>query len=304
MSSSYPDKLHMQRSGVQKYGAYFMALGFAIGTASAQDASPKRVLRVCADPNNMPFSNKRQEGFENRLAELVATEMKAQLEYTWMPQRRGFIRRTLIANKCDVVMGLPDGIEGVMASNPYYRSTYVFVQRKNTVKALASFDDPALHDMKIGLHAIGDDGANPPPVYALARRGVVQKVRGFKMWDTDNVDSPAGRIIDAVADGTIDLAIVWGPFSYFATRQPVDLSVTPVTQPEDMKIFPFSYAVSMGVREGDHHRKNELDSIVKRRRDDILRILQTYQVPMADQDQLQAKWTINSFADSEHSTGE
>lgn len=287
MSSSYPDKSPMQISGTQKYGAYLMAmLVLSIGTASAQDALPKPVLRVCADPNNLPFSNKRQEGFENRLAELVATEMKARLEYTWVPHRRGFIRRTLTAHHCDVVMGLPDGIEGVLTSRPYYRSTYVFVQRKSAARAVASFDDPALHDLKIGLHAIGDDGANPPPVHALARRGIVKKVQGFKMWDTDDIDSPAGRIIGAVADGTIDLAIVWGPFSYFTTSQPVALSVTPVTQPEDMRAFPFSFAVSMGVREDDQSRKIELDSIVERRRDDILRILKTYRVPLDDQERL------------------
>lgn len=242
-----------------------------------QQAQP--VLRVCADPNNLPFSNKRQEGFENRLATLIAGELGARLEYTWLPQRRGFIRRTLGAGKCDLLMGVPENYEEVLTSISYYRSTYVFVQRSDAAP-IASFDDPALRNLKIGLHAIGDDGANPPPVYALATRGIVDKIQGYKMWDIDTVESPAGRIIDAVASGDIDLAIVWGPFNYFALRQTVALRATPVTQPEDKPSFPFAYAISIGMRKNDHARKAEIDAILAGHSDVISAILQAYWLPL------------------------
>ena len=268
----------------------------------AQAAQP--ALRVCSDPNNLPFSNRQQEGFENRLAELIAAELGTRLEYTWMPQRRGFIRRTLGAGKCDLVLGVPADYDEVLTSTPYYRSTYVFVQRGGEGAAVASFDDPALRDMKIGLHAIGDDGANPPAVYALARRGIVQNIQGYKMWDVDTVDAPAGRIIDAVATGEIDLAIVWGPFNYFVSRQKVALRTTPVTQPEDKPSFPFSYEIAMGMRKNDQARKADIDAIVERRREAISTILQAYRIPLDDPARLDANKSADGFTQTRLSTGE
>jgi mxaJ protein len=270
--------------------------------ATAQMTQP--VLRVCSDPNNLPFSNRQQEGFENRLAELMAAELGARLEYTWMPQRRGFIRRTLKAGKCDLVLGVPADYDEVLTSTPYYRSTYVFVQRSGEGTAISSFDDPSLHDMKIGLHAIGDDGANPPAVYALAKRGIVQNIRGYKMWDADTVDDPAGRIIDAVANGEIDLAIVWGPFSYFASRQKVALRTTPVTQPDDRPSFPFSYEIAMGVRKHDQARKADIDAIIERRREAIAGILQAYRIPFGDPARPDANVSVEGSTQSYLSTGE
>lgn len=278
------------------------------GNAMAQESpTPQTVepaLRVCADPNNLPFSNRQQEGFENRLAELIAAELGVRLEYTWMPQRRGFIRRTLGAGKCDLVLGVPADYDEVLTSTPYYRSMYVFVQRSGEGAAIASFDDPALRDMKIGLHAIGDDGANPPAVYALAKRGIVQNIRGYKMWDVDTVTAPAGRIIDAVANGEIDLAIVWGPFNYFAARQKIALRMTPVTQPGDKPFFPFSYDIAMGMRKNDHARKANIDSIVERRSTAIATILQAYRIPVDDPARLDADKSADVSPQSRLGTGE
>jgi mxaJ protein len=270
--------------------------------ATQQKTQP--VLRVCAEPNNLPFSNNRQEGFENRLAELVASELNARLEYTWMPQRRGFIRRTLGAGKCDLVMGVPADYDEVLTSTSYYRSTYVFVQRSGEGTAVASFDNPALRNMKIGLHAIGDDGANPPPVYALARRGIVNNIHGYKMWDVDTVDAPAGRIIDAVANGEIDVAIVWGPYNYFTSHQKVPVRATPVMQPDDKPSFPFSYDISMGMRKNDHARKADVDAIIERRREAISAILQAYRIPLDSRIRLEANQSANVSTNSNLSTGE
>jgi mxaJ protein len=251
---------------------------------SAGVASAPRELRVCADPNNLPFSNQKLEGFENKLAELIAADRGATVKYTWLRQRRGFIRRGLKANQCDLVTGIPTASEMVLATKPYYRSTYVFAYRKRANLQLRSFDDPALRQLRIGLHAIGEDGANPPPVHALAHRGIVNNVVGFRMFDIASVENPQGQIIDAVAAGDIDVAIVWGPFAgYFAKRQKEQLEVVPVSPAIEPPGFPFVFEISMGVRPGDTALKAEFDEILDRRRRDVRRILDEYGVPQVQQ---------------------
>jgi mxaJ protein len=260
-----------------------LAVAGACGVAAmaAAAAAPNDALRVCADPNNLPFSNQRLEGFENKLAELVAAELDATPEYTWTPQRRGFIRRTLNAQKCDLVMGVPSGYEPLLTTKPYYRSTYVFAYAKSKGLELHSFDDPVLRQLRIGLQELVDDRSNPPPAHELARRGIVQNMVGFPMWDVDSVEDPPGRIIEAVAKGEIDVAIVWGPFAgYFAKRQPTAIEVVPVLQPIDEPWLPIAYDISMGVRRGDEALKARIEGILDRRHDDIQRILDSYGVPL------------------------
>src|SRR5581483_8068662 len=150
--------------------------------ARRSEAGPARKLRVCADPNNLPFSNQRLEGFENKIAGLLARDLNAEVEYTWWAQRRGFIRNTLKARACDVVMGVPSGFEMAQTTAPYYRSTYVFVYRQDSGLKVGSFDDPVLHKVKIGVQVIGDDGANAPPAHALSNRGIVGNVRGYTVY--------------------------------------------------------------------------------------------------------------------------
>jgi mxaJ protein len=249
---------------------------------SARDAAAQpRELRVCADPNNLPFSNQRLEGFENKIATLIAKEMSATVTYSWMPQRRGFVRRTLKAGECDLVMDVPDGYEMVLGTKPYYRSTYVFVYRRDRNLDLHSFDDPVLRDLRIGLHMTAEDGANQPPAHALARRGIVKNVVGFKMFDVDSVENPPGRIVDAVAAGEIDVAIVWGPFGgYFAQRQTVPLEIVAVSPVVDSTGLPFVFEMAMGVRRGQDAFKSELEAILDRRHADIQKILEEYGIPL------------------------
>lgn len=250
---------------------------------SAGAASAPRELRVCADPNNLPFSNQKLEGFENKLADLIAAELRATVKYSWLRQRRGFIRRGLKADECDVVTGIANASDMVLATKPYYRSTYVFVYRKNENLKLRSFDDPALRQLRLGLHAIGEDGANPPPAHALGRRGIVKNVFGFKMWDVDSVENPQGRIIDAVATGEIDVAIVWGPLGgYFARRHKQALEVVPVSPAIEPPGTPFVFEIAMGVRPGESALKAELDEILDRRRREVQRILDEYGVPRVE----------------------
>jgi quinoprotein dehydrogenase-associated probable ABC transporter substrate-binding protein len=245
----------------------------------------QRELRVCADPDNLPYSNEKREGFENKLVDLVAKDLHAKVKYTWVRQRRGLIRRTLKANACDVLPGLPTGLDDVLMTKPYYRSSYVFVYRKSDDLQLRSFDDAVLGKLKIGLHAIGQDGANPPPAYALTHRGLARNVVGFSMFGVEGVPNPQGKIIEAVANGDIDVAIVWGPFGgYFAKRQQKELNVVPVSPSVEPPGIPFTYEMSMGVRPGNTALKAELERVLERRRKEIRKILDDYGIPLVPLD--------------------
>ena len=243
-------------------------------------ADPARTLRVCADPNNLPFSNDRGQGFENEIAELLAREMGARLQYTWWAQRRGFIRNTLRAGKCDVVPGIPSSFELALATRPYYRSSYVFVYRGDRDLHIRSFDDAALRRLRVGVQMIGDDGANSPPAHALARRGVLANVRGYSVYGDYTEANPPARIVDAVAAGEVDVAVVWGPLAgFFARREPVPLEIVPVSPQVDLPFLPFVFDISMGVRREDTALRDELDAILERRRPEIEAILDRYGVP-------------------------
>ena len=241
---------------------------------------PRRVLRVGADPNNLPFSNDRLEGFENRIAALVARELDAELRYTWHAQRRGFFRRCLKEDGVDLVLGVPVGFEMALPTKPYYRSTYVFVTRTDRHLDVRSLDDPSLRDLTIGVHLIGDDGSNAPPAHALARRGMVDNVRGYSIYGDYREPNPPARVVEAVADGEVDVAIVWGPLAgHFAKRHGGTLTVVPVTPAVDPPALRYQFSIAMGVRPGDAALKGELDGVIERNRAEIGRILAEYGVP-------------------------
>jgi mxaJ protein len=239
-----------------------------------------RTLRVCADPNNLPFSNAKQEGFENRIAELLARDLGAKLEYTWWAQHRGYIRNTLKAGQCDLLVGVPTDLEMVLATSPYYRSGYVFVYRKNAGYRIASLDSPLLRKLTVGVQLVGDDYANTPPAHALARRGIIQNIRGYSVIGDYSQPNPPARIIEAVANGEVDVAVAWGPLAgYFAKQQKVPLEVVPVTPQSDSPALPFVFDISMGVRRGEKSFRDEIEMAIGRNRQAIDRILREYGVP-------------------------
>jgi mxaJ protein len=247
---------------------------------SACSPEPGRELRVCSDPNNLPFSNERREGFENRLAELIGSDLKATVRYTWWPQRRGFIRNTLSAHTCDIVMGTTSGAERVLTTRPYYRSTYVFVFRKDRGLSIRSLDDPALRKLRIGVQLVGDDYANTPPVHALSRRGIVGNLVGFSVFGDYSQPNPPARIIDAVVAGDVDLALVWGPLAgYFAKHAEVPLEVIPISPAVDPPGLQFQFDISLAVRPRDQTLKQELEAVLEKRQPDVDRILAQYGVP-------------------------
>jgi mxaJ protein len=245
--------------------------------------APQAVLRVCADPNNLPFSNDRGEGFENRLAEMIAHDAGARVQYTWWAQRRGFVRNTLRAGDCDVLTGVPTEYELAQTTRPYYRSTYVFVSRRDRALQLHSLDDERLKAMTIGVQMIGDDFSNSPPAHALSARGIVRNVVGYSVLGDYTKPNPPARIVDAVANGQVDAAIVWGPLAgYFATRERVPLDIAPLTPQADSPARPFVFDISMAVRRGDKERLQMLQDFLVRRRADIDRLLAEYGVPRVD----------------------
>jgi mxaJ protein len=250
----------------------------AVPAGAAADRSP--ALRVCADPNNMPFSNDRREGLENKLAELVARDLGMHVEYTWHAQRRGFVRQTLGAGLCDVIMGIPH-LEMLATTRAYYSSEYVFVSRADRNFGFDSLDAPELAHLTIGVHLIGDDGYNTPPAHALAMRGLVDNVRGYMIYGDYRQDAPPMRLLDAVVSGEIDVAAVWGPQAgWYVAHSEVRLRMVPIRGTEHFLPLVFQFPIAMGVRKEDIGLRNRLNEIIAERRPEIRRLLASFAVPV------------------------
>ena len=258
------------------------ALVFGTGSAPVNyHQAVKDELRVCADPNNLPFSNRKGEGFENKIAELVARDLHRPLAYLFQIQRDNFVKKTLNAGLCDLVIGLPEGFDEAELTIPYYQSQYAFVYRADRKLALHSILDKRLARLKIGVHLIGD--ADTPPVEALTREGIVRNVVGFMMYGDTSRPNPPSRLIEAVENGTVDVAAVWGPLGgYFARHSPVPLEVVPITDVGGFEPLAFRYRMVMGVRHGDDALKSRLNRIIADRRSEIRNILLDYGVPISE----------------------
>jgi len=248
-----------------------LLIGLVLLISDVEMSAQARQLRVCADPNNMPFSSRNETGFENRIAALVAQDFNTRLTFVWQRMGRGFVREYLDKAQCDFVVGIPTHYPAVLTTSPYYRSTYVFVSRQG--KPVPSLDSPSLHGLKIGVQVLNEQYT--PPGEALARRGLQSSIVGF-----DTIGDGADSIIRAVADQRVDLAIVWGPLAgYFAKTTGHDLRVTPVEPEVDPPGLPFTFAISMGVRKGDLALRDQLEKILVDRRSDVRAILDEYGVP-------------------------
>jgi mxaJ protein len=255
------------------------------GDAGSPPGGPPGVLRVCADPNNMPFSNSREAGFENQLAERAAAALGLNVSYQWAAQRRGFIRTTLKAGGCDVVIGVPERLDTVETTRPYYRSGYVFVSRADRHLDITSVRDARLRSLQIGVQLVGDNGFNTPPAHVLAALGMTANVTGYTLYGDYSASDPPARIIGAVAAGDIDIAAVWGPLAgYFARRSDVALTVVPIEDTGEFAPLTFQFDIAMGVRKGDHALRDRLDAFIAREQPMIAALLRSYGVPLADPD--------------------
>ncbi|NOJ38415.1 quinoprotein dehydrogenase-associated putative ABC transporter substrate-binding protein [Bradyrhizobium sp. WSM 1791] len=263
-----------------------LLFALAMLNSQASAAGDAGTLRVCADPNNLPFSNRAGEGFENKLAELVASSLGKNVSYTWWAQRRGFVRHTLKAGDCDLVMGVPAHYDLVETTQPYYRSTYVFVSQTARHLQLDAIDDPQLRTFRIGVHLIGDGGNNTPPAHALGQLGIVERVRGYMVYGDYRERNPPARLIEAVENGEIDVAAAWGPLAGYAAKQSrVPLTVTPIVGGERFAPQQFQFDIAMGVRKGDHALHDQLNDFITRNGAEINALLAEYGVPLA-QDRL------------------
>jgi mxaJ protein len=245
---------------------------------------PQRTLTACADPNNLPFSNKGGQGFENKLAEMIASDLRAKLNYVWWAQRRGYVRNTLNERSCDFWPGVGSNVEMVATSRPYYRSTYEFVSRTSSNLVGLTLDDPRLKKLKIGVQMVGNDATNTPPAHALAARGIIRNVRGYMLYGDYSKPNPPADIVRAVQRGDVDVALVWGPLAgYFAAQSPVPLRLEPVTPWMANNQWPMQFDVSVGVQNGNDKLLKEIDGVLRRRSGDIRKLLADYHVPVVEQ---------------------
>jgi mxaJ protein len=241
----------------------------------------QRTLTACADPNNLPFSNRAGEGFENKLAEMIAADLHAKLDYVWWAQRRGYVRNTLNARACDFWPGIGSNVEMAATTRPYYRSTYMFVTRASDPLKGLTLDDLRLKRLKIGVQMVGNDAMNTPPAHALARRGIIGNVRGYMLYGDYSKANPPAIIMEAVERGDVDVALVWGPFAgYFAAKSPVPLRLEPVTPWLDDMAWPMQFDVSVAVRRDDTKLLKEVDGALSARSAEIHQLLARYHVPV------------------------
>ncbi len=217
------------------------------------------------------------------------------MTYSWHAERRGFVRETLKAKECDVVMGLPANYDAAEITQPYYRSAYVFVSRADRHLGIASIKDPRLRQLKIGVQLIGDGGFNTPPPHALAAQGIVDNLVGYTVYGDYRNPNPPAAIVSAVEHGDVEIAAVWGPLAgYFAKKSPVPLTLVPIADTESFAPLQFAYDIGMGVRKGDHALRDRLNKIIARKRPQITALLQSYGVPLVDTAEHQVENTSGS----------
>jgi quinoprotein dehydrogenase-associated probable ABC transporter substrate-binding protein len=256
--------------------AAFMAVGTAtIDTADAVELPKRDALRVCADPNLLPFSNDKLEGFENKIAAMIGEELGVPVVYTWWPQTIGFVRSTLRARTCDIVMGAASG-EGLMQNtNPYYRSVYSLVYRESAGLQAKSVSDPALRDLRFGI-------VTKTPGATLVTMNRITRLEPYELDIDTRTDNPARRAIEDVASGKTDATVIWGPIAgYFASLQPARLTVVPLVDERGTRL---DFSITMGIRGDEPEWKHWLNDFIARRQGDIDAILAQYHVPLLSSD--------------------
>ncbi len=252
----------------------FAAASGPVGAQTSEVVDPT-ALRVCADPNNMPFSNKAGEGFENKIAELIAKELGMPVRYTWYPQATGFIRQTLRARKCDLIIGIPTANEMVQNTNPYYRSTYVMVYRSDSGITAKTVGDPQLKSLTIGVVA------GTPPATLLARYGLMDHVRPYHLTVDTRFQSPGRDMIKHLAAGEIDVGLLWGPIAgYYTQAHNPAFTIVPLRSETGNPRLQFRF--SMGIRFNEPDWKHRINELIEKKQAEITAMLLEYGVPLLD----------------------
>lgn len=236
-------------------------------------------LRVCSDPGNMPFSERKTDGFENKIAEIVADELNVKLRYYWLTQGPGFVRNTLGTGFCDLIIGTSGG-DIVQPTNPYYRSSYVLVSRQGELAGVVSLDDPKLKGKQIGIIA------GTPPADRIGALGLTNQTRSYGAYafgSDRKYQTPAAEIIADLAAKKIDVAVIWGPSAgWLAKQSGVEMDVVPLLKEPDRP--PMAFRVSMGVRLNENDWKRTLNAVLRKRKADIEKVLRAYYVPLLEEE--------------------
>ena len=241
------------------------------------DTPERKALKVCQDPNNLPFSNTGGEGFENKIAELFARKLGKSVAYTFYPDATGFIRNTLNAYHCDVVLGTAQGDDLVQPTNPYYRTGYAAAYHQDgPLKGMDSLSDPRLKTARIGIVA-----GTPPATY-LAMNGLLGQIKSYRLGVDTRYDSSTHDMMDDLDKGEIDVALLWGPFAgYYASKAKTPTAVVPLTKEQGGPRMV--YRIVMGVRHSDQNWKRALNKLISENQDEIQAILRSYGVPLLDE---------------------
>ena len=246
------------------------------GDLSIELVDPK-VLRVCADPHNLPFSNDKGEGFENKLAELFAEKLNKKLDYMYFPQATGFVRMTLGAHRCDVIMGYPQGDDLVQGTNPYYRTTYALVAKEGSgLDEVTTLGDARLKGKHIGIVA------GTPPATTMSANGLMVDAKSYPLMIDTRLDSSAEAMIKDLTSGTIDVAVLWGPIAgFYAKKASPPLHVTPLVK--ETTGSRLAYRIGMAVRPADQNWKRMLNRLIEENQPAINKILLEFGVPLLDE---------------------
>lgn len=240
----------------------------------------RTAFQICSGADNLPYSNMKGEGFENKLADLVARDLGRPYRYVWLGPKASELSNHIADGSCDLVMGIASSVTYLATTKPYYRSTYVWVSRHDRHLTVRSVDDPALKTFTIGVHYLGEDNSEIPPLQALGKRGLMKNIIGFRIQGNYAKHDQGGMLIQAVADRKVDIAMAWGPLGgYFARHAAVPLDVQPISPDHDGPFLPFSFDISMGVKRGDVTLQNALNRFIDRRQEEIYALLEKFGVP-------------------------
>lgn len=250
-----------------------LVAGSAFGAGNSRQALVSSVLRVCADPSNLPYSNKAGEGLENRIVNLVADYLGVKVQYTWYPQSTGFVRNTLRLRECDLVSGITTTSEKVQNTNPYYHSVYVLLYRKDRNLDIKNLSDPKLRDMRIGVVA------GTPPATLLAQLGLLDRIKSYHLIADTRHRKPAKNAILDVISGETDVALVWGPLAaWHALESEIPLELIPLL--DENRFVQMNFRVSMAVRYNEVDWKRKINSVLETLKPEIDEILREYGVPL------------------------
>lgn len=248
----------------------------APGLGAGAELVDPDALRVCADPSNLPFSNERGDGFENKIARLLGEKLGKPVTYTYFPQIIGFVRNTLNAYRCDLIMGVSVGDDLVQTTNPYYHTSYALLVRKGSdLDGVATLDDPRLKDKRIGVVA------GTPPATVMVRNGLMDRAKPYPLTIDTRVEAPAKSMVEDLQAGQIDAGVLWGPIAgYWAVHQHLPLALTPLASGDGVRM---DFFIAMGVRRGDQAWKRELNTLISANQGAIDQILTEYGVPLINE---------------------